>query len=208
MRLIVATNNAGKLAELRDLLPGHIELVTLRDAGLASPDESGETFFDNALLKAVAAAQAADGAIADDSGLEVTALDSAPGVHSARFTGPAASDDDNNRGLLDALAQVAAGERGARFVSCVVLMLADGRMWSAEGTVTGRIVDSPRGSNGFGYDPLFEICDPLAGTLNGRTMAELAPGEKNQISHRARAFQALVAQLEDADVWPTEGRRA
>jgi XTP/dITP diphosphohydrolase len=202
MRLIVATNNPGKLAELEALLPPSVELLTLRDAGLDAPDEIGTTFLDNARIKALAAAALADGAIADDSGLEVDALSGAPGVHSARFAGQAASDDDNNRALLAALAEVPANDRTARFVSCVVLALPDGREWHASGTIQGRIGHAARGSGGFGYDPLFEIDDASAAEFSGRTMAELSRSEKNSMSHRARAYRALVEQIDGQGIWP------
>jgi len=201
MRLIVATNNAGKLEELRGLLPTFVDLVTMSEAGLDSPDETGELFLDNAMLKAHSAAPFADGAIADDSGLEVAALDGAPGVRSARYSGLHASDEDNNRALLQALDHIPDEQRRARFVSCVVLEMKDGRRWHAEGSISGSILRTPRGCGGFGYDPLFEIDDPCAGEFNRRTVAELRREDKNQVSHRARAYQALLKMLNEEQVW-------
>jgi XTP/dITP diphosphohydrolase len=200
VRLIVATNNTGKLAELRALLPASVQLLTLADVDLESPEETGGTFLENALLKAVAAANSADGALADDSGLEVMALNGAPGVHSARYAGADATDDDNNRALLRAMRCVPMGSRAARFVSCVVLALRDGRRWHAAGAVAGYILHEPRGTGGFGYDPLFEIDDPQAAQFRGRTMAELSRDDKNAISHRARAYHSLVAQLREQGI--------
>ncbi len=195
MRVIVATNNAGKIAELRSLLPSDIELITLREAGLDSPEEHGVTFAENALLKARHAAPHADAAIADDSGLEVAALDGEPGVRSARFSGPGATDEANNNELLRRLAGVGRGGRAARFVSAAAFVSRSGGEHVVEGSVCGLIGESPRGSHGFGYDPLFEIDDPEARAFSRRTMAELAIDEKNAISHRGRAVRALIADL-------------
>lgn len=195
MRVIVATNNAGKIAELRGLLPADIELLTLAEAGLDSPEEIGTTFAENALLKARHAAPHADAAIADDSGLVVDALDGEPGVLSARFSGPDADDDSNNRELLRRLAELDLKRRSARFVSAAAFVSRDGSERVAEGAVHGVVIDTPRGANGFGYDPLFEIHDLAAPSFNGRTMAELTIDEKNAISHRGRAVRALITGL-------------
>jgi XTP/dITP diphosphohydrolase len=200
VRLIVATNNAGKRAELRALLPTSVELMTLRDAGVGAPEETGTTFEQNALIKAHAVAQLADGAIADDSGLEVDALGGQPGVYSARFAGPDATDAENNQELLRQLAEVSCSSLGARFVSVVAFVDRSGRQCTASGTIHGRIIAAPRGSGGFGYDPLFEIADTNARAMNGRTMAELTLPEKNRVSHRARAYRALIRSLEDAGI--------
>lgn len=195
---MIATNNEGKLAELRALLPEGVSLLTMSEAGLDSPVETGSTFVANALLKARHAATSGHVAVADDSGLEVDALHGAPGVRSARFAGPAASDEDNNRLLLDRLTGVAVGRRGARFVSAVALVSPTGREWTAAGTLSGVIADRPRGSAGFGYDPVFQVQDPGAGDYNGRTLAELTPQEKNSVSHRARAWAALAGCINEA----------
>lgn len=204
MRVIVATNNAGKMAELRALLPPSVDLLSLADVGLTPPEETGTSFQENATLKALAAASFADAALADDSGLEVEALEGAPGIRSARFAGEEASDEENNLRLLDALKDVPESHRQARFVSSVVLALSDGRCWHAEGSVSGRILKVPRGQDGFGYDPLLEIDDPAAGQFNGKTVAELSREEKNTISHRARAYQALLCEIGQQRVWPAE----
>ena len=200
MKLILATTNTGKLRELRTLVPAAIEVIGLQEAGLRAPNETGNTFADNALLKARAALAGAKVAIADDSGLEVDALDGAPGVRSARFAGEGASDDENNRLLLRELTAAAPERRTARFRSAVALTTADGFECVAEGTVEGRITMAARGQHGFGYDPVFEVTDPRAGAAAGRTLAELTTAEKNQISHRARAYAALLAALAEHDV--------
>jgi XTP/dITP diphosphohydrolase len=195
MYLIVASNNPGKLRELQALLGRNIHLRTLAEIGLVPPEETGATFVENALIKAHAAAVTGQAAIADDSGLEVDALGGAPGVQSARYAGPGASDHENNAKLLAALTAVPFPERAARFKSAVALVMPDGQEYVATGTIEGRILHEPRGHNGFGYDPLFEIEDPEAREFTGRTMAELRLPDKNRISHRARAYRALSAVL-------------
>lgn len=200
MRVIVATNNVGKIAELRQLLPSSIELLTLAEMGIEAPDETGSSFVDNALLKARNAAHHADGAIADDSGLAVDALDGEPGIRSARFSGIAATDESNNRELLRRLHGVDRSRRGARFVSAAAYVSRDGDERVVEGSVNGVILTSPRGDHGFGYDPLFEIDDRDAARYAGRTLAELTMDEKNEISHRARAVRTLIAVLRAEDL--------
>ena len=198
MRVVVATNNRGKLAELRTLLPDGLTLLTMADAGLESPEETGVTFEENALLKARAASATGAVAIADDSGLVVDALDRRPGVWSSRFAGPDATDDQNNAKLLEELEGIDDELRSARFVSVVALVTPDGRAFTACGSVEGRIGHAARGSGGFGYDPLMIVNDPDAVQFNGRTMAELSLEEKNQISHRGRAYRALLTVLRNA----------
>lgn len=193
----MATNNAGKLAELRDLLPTSIELVSMADAGLESPLEDGSTFTENALIKARHAAPHADAAIADDSGLVVDALGGAPGVRSARFAAENATDDENNDELLRRLANASNSERSARFVSAAAFVSHNGDEIVVEGHVLGTILEQPRGNGGFGYDPLFCIQDPGAPDYSGRTLSELTIAEKNAISHRGRAVRALVATLQE-----------
>jgi XTP/dITP diphosphohydrolase len=192
MRLVLATRNAHKVAELAALL-GHHELVGLPEH-LATPEETGATFAENALIKARAAADALGAAvIADDSGVESAALGGAPGVRSARFAGPAASDADNLRKLLrdapagDALAYV-----------CVLAFVdgRDGEAWTVEGRCTGTLDPHPRGVNGFGYDPAFLPDDVVDPDRPGRTMAELEAAEKAAISHRGRAAAALLDRLD------------
>lgn len=205
MRVIVATNNAGKIAELRALLPADVELLTLAEAGLDSPEETGTTFAENALIKARHAAPHADAAIADDSGLVVDALDGEPGVLSARFAGRDADDDSNNRELLRRLAGLDCQRRRARFVSVAAFVSREGSERVAEGVVHGVVIDTPRGANGFGYDPLFEIDDLDAPEFAGRTMAELSIDEKNAISHRGRAVRALITDLRAHDLLARRG---
>ena len=195
-RLLIATHNRGKLREFAALFAGlPFRLVTPDDLELdLSVVESGDTYADNARLKASAYAQASGLlALADDSGLEVDALDGAPGVRSARY----ALGGDANRvtALLRALTQAGApeGERTARFRCVIVLATPDGRSWVTEGACEGQIIGTPRGSSGFGYDPVFYL------PSHGCTMAELPPEEKNRISHRARAAQKMRSILERLD---------
>jgi XTP/dITP diphosphohydrolase len=192
LKLLVATNNPGKVQEYEELLadlslPQEIEITFPGQEGLAlEVDESGETFEENARLKALAFARASGLlTLADDSGLEVDALGGAPGVHSARYGGPHADDVDRYRKLLDALAEVPASRRSARFRCVVALALPDGTVHTADGACEGEIGFAPRGEHGFGYDPVFVVAG-----YGGRTMAELAPEVKNRISHRARAVTA------------------
>ncbi len=193
-RLVVATANPGKLREFRALLAGlPYEVVAQGDLGVPSPPETGTTFAANALLKARHAARATGGAaLADDSGLEVDALGGAPGVYSARYAGEGASDAANNEKLLAALAGVARGLRGARY-RCVLAFVAgpeDPAPLFAEGVWEGEILAAPRGTGGFGYDPLFWLAEREA------SAAELAPALKNELSHRGQALANLRAQLE------------
>ena len=194
-RLVAATANPGKLAEIQALLDHlDVEVVPMTDLGVPSPPEDGLTFEDNALLKA-RACQAATGlaSIADDSGLEVDALGGEPGVHSARYAGEQGDDAANNAKLVAALGDVPADRRSARFVSAVAFVAADGREHVVRGTMEGRVIDAPRGTGGFGYDAYFEG----EGT-DGRTNAELSADEKNARSHRGVAFRAIVSTVEDA----------
>ncbi len=200
MKLLLASNNAKKLRELEAILTAHgvgdVEVVQPADVGgLAEVDEDRDTFLGNAEKKALAAA-AATGlwSLADDSGLCVDALDGAPGVYSARYAGEPSDDRANNRKLLQALADVPDGNRGARFVCALVLGSPDGRnLAEFTGEVRGRIVHEPRGTSGFGYDPLFELIEDAPG--RGRTFAELSDEEKAAVSHRGRAFRELAARL-------------
>jgi XTP/dITP diphosphohydrolase len=191
--LLIATHNRGKLREYEALLTGvPFQLVTPADLGLdLQVVESGDTYAENARLKAIAYARASGLlALADDSGLEVDALDGAPGVRSARY----ALGDDANRvtALLRALDQAGAptDRRTARFRCVIVVAAPDGQTWETEGVCEGRIIAAPRGDGGFGYDPVFFIPDQNC------TMAELLAEEKNRISHRARAAQAIRPVLE------------
>jgi len=194
--LLVATNNPGKIREYRELLARLPASVTFpAEEGLAlDVSENGPTFEENARIKALAYVQASGLlTLADDSGLEVDALGGAPGVHSARYAGPEASDADRVRKLLAAMADVPAGMRGARFRCVVAVARPGGPVLTAEGTCEGEIGMAPRGSHGFGYDPIFVVRG-----YGGQTMAELPPGLKNRISHRARAMAAareILAQV-------------
>jgi XTP/dITP diphosphohydrolase len=188
-RLLIATNNPGKIREYQELLAGlPVEVTFPAHEGLVlEVEESGDTFEENARIKAAAYAQASGlPTLADDSGLEVDALDGAPGVRSARYGGPGANDSDRYRKLLAALKDVPAGQRSARFRCTVALVLSDGAIHTADGACEGEIGFAPRGRHGFGYDPVF-IVDGYA----GMTMAELLDDEKNRISHRARAMMAM-----------------
>lgn len=191
-KLLIATRNAGKMRELRRLLRGapH-EIVSLDDLGIEGEiEETGETFEENAALKAEGyCALSGLTTLADDSGLEVDALGGAPGVRSARYAGAQASDADRVALLLKNLEKTAAADRSARF-RCVIAIAAPGertRLYS--GSCEGRVAAAPRGSNGFGYDPVFEFPEL------GMTMAELPPERKNAVSHRALAAKKAAAAL-------------
>jgi XTP/dITP diphosphohydrolase len=189
VKLLVATNNPGKVREFEELLAGlPAEITFPRQEGLIlNVVESGKTFEENARIKALAYARASGLlTLADDSGLEVDALGGAPGVRSARYAGPEASDVDRYRKLLVALDDVPAGQRSARFRCVVALAQPDGTAHTVDGVCEGEIGLSPRGGHGFGYDPVFVVAG-----FGGQTMAELPPDLKNQISHRARAVLAV-----------------
>jgi XTP/dITP diphosphohydrolase len=198
--LIIATTNPGKLREFRALLAGlHFDLKSLGELCIAPAAETGASFLENAMLKARhAAAAASAAAIADDSGLEVDALGGSPGVLSARYAGAGASDAANNAKLLRALAGTPPERRGARF-RCALVFVAgaqDAAPLLAEGTWEGSILDTPRGSGGFGYDPYFWLSD------RGMTAAQLDPAEKNRLSHRGMAMRALHDQLIEREQRP------
>jgi len=192
VRLVLATGNAGKQREFADLLaPAGCDVVLQSAFGIEPADETGDTFEANALLKARHAATGSRlPALADDSGLEVDALDGRPGVYSARFAGVGASDAANLQKLLDALRDVADDARSARYRCVIALVRAadDPQPLLARGAWEGRIVRAPRGEGGFGYDPVFV---PSGET---RTVAEMTLAEKNVVSHRALALRALLAQ--------------
>ncbi|HZF26353.1 MAG TPA: RdgB/HAM1 family non-canonical purine NTP pyrophosphatase [Steroidobacteraceae bacterium] len=193
MRLVLATGNPGKLRELQALLAGRgLEIVTQTDLGINAIAETGLTFVENAIIKARhAASRSGLAAIADDSGLEVDALDGRPGVHSARYAG-GEGDAANNAKLMAELAGVTPASRTARYRCALVLLRSatDPAPLVCEGVWQGRIADAPAGDNGFGYDPLF-----LVGDL-GLTAAQLAPELKNQLSHRGQALRKLVAEID------------
>jgi XTP/dITP diphosphohydrolase len=187
MRLLLATRNAHKLREFERLLTG-VDLDPLPD-GAATPPEDGDTYAANALIKARSAATATGRtAIADDSGIEAAALDGAPGVRTARYAGPHATDREN----LAKLHAAAPAGSGLRYVCVIAHVTPAGEERVFEGTCTGTMAAVPRGEKGFGYDPLFVPDD----TPDGRTMAELTDEEKDAISHRGRAARALQEWLD------------
>lgn len=193
--IVVATGNMHKLTEIEAILSQVLpdtRFVALGQLGdFEDPEETGTTFFENALIKAEAAvAQTGLSAIADDSGLVVDALGGEPGVYSARYAGVHGDDAANNEKLLEKMADVADGGRTARFMSVIALVDASGVVRSGTGACEGMIGREGRGDHGFGYDPFF-----LPADTPGKTMAELTPEEKNAISHRFHALQDLVEQL-------------
>jgi XTP/dITP diphosphohydrolase len=186
--LLLASQNPGKVAEMKELVAGLLFRVVsptdlrIRDA----PEETGQSFIENAILKARHYARRSGRlTVADDSGLSVDALDGGPGLYSSRFGGEGASDADRNRLLLDKLSGVPPEGRGARFTSAVAVARGDDLLFQTVASVEGRIADAPRGPNGFGYDPLF-FYPPF-----GRTFGEVAPDEKARVSHRGQAFARL-----------------
>jgi XTP/dITP diphosphohydrolase len=188
MRLLLATRNAHKLREFERLLPG--VGVDALPAGVDMPPEDGDTYAANALIKARAAARATGrAAIADDSGIEAAALSGAPGVRTARYAGEHATDEEN----LAKLGREAPAGTALRYVCVIAHVDADGAERLFEGTTDGVVAPAPRGSGGFGYDPLFV---PDDGPDDGRTMAELSDAEKDAISHRGRAARALHEWLD------------
>lgn len=192
-KLVLASNNAHKVEEIRAILSqvGY-DVVSMKDIGLGDLEivEDGVTFYENAKIKAKTLLDRLNVVVlADDSGLEVDALDGAPGVYSARYAGEPKSDAKNNEKLLAALAEIADDQRGARFVTELVMLFPTGEEIHVRGTVEGLIAHMPSGDNGFGYDPLFYV------PSLGKTFAELTAEEKNKNSHRARALDALLERL-------------
>ncbi len=193
MQLLIATHNRGKLVEYQELLTGlPLELCTLDDVGIREDvEESGATFAENARIKAIAYARQSDMlTLADDSGLEVDALGGEPGVYSKRYAGDSASDADRITFLLYKLRDVPVEARSARFRCAIAIADPEGKVWETSGTCEGDILFEPRGTNGFGYDPIFYF------PKLGKTMAELPAAEKNKISHRARAAERARKILE------------
>jgi XTP/dITP diphosphohydrolase len=190
--LVLATGNPGKVRELRDLLAGiPFEIRTLADfPPFEMPEETGDTYVANALIKARAtAAHTGVLALGDDSGIEVAALDGAPGVRSARFGGPGLDDRGRVAHLLRVIERVPDDARAARFVCVIALVGPDGCETLVEGVCEGRIIREPRGAGGFGYDPVF-FYPPLGGTFG-----ELSDDQKATVSHRGRAAAAARAAL-------------
>jgi XTP/dITP diphosphohydrolase len=192
IELLLASQNRGKLNEMRNLLLGlPFQVLSPPDLGITdAPSETGTTFVENAVLKARHYAQLSRRlSVADDSGLSVDAMNGEPGLFSSRFGGENASDLDRNKALLKRLAGVPQERRGARFTSAVAVALGEKIVFEAQETAEGQIAEAPRGVNGFGYDPLF-FYPPL-----GKTFAEIDPEEKARVSHRGKAFARLRAFL-------------
>lgn len=190
--LVLATNNDSKVHEFRALLAGlPVAVIAAREAGVTDfPTETGATFAENARAKArYITEMTGHAALADDSGLVVDALDGAPGVYSARFGGVGLSDRDRSLLLLEKLRALPQASRAARFIAALALSLPDGALLESEGRLDGSIADAPRGTAGFGYDPIFLVSD------TSRTLGEMDDDEKNAISHRAHAFAALRPRL-------------
>ena len=192
-RLIIASNNAGKLREFKELLaPYGFDVVSMREAGFNEEIiEDGETFEENAHIKARAVFEATgEPTIADDSGLEIDFLDGAPGVYSARYAGENATDADRCAKVLNEMHGVVRELRDARFVCTIYFIYAEDDEYSVRGEVCGYIGDEPLGDNGFGYDPIFMVSDD-------ESMATISEDEKNRISHRAVAFGKLSEILKE-----------
>jgi XTP/dITP diphosphohydrolase len=191
--LLVATHNAGKVAEYADMLGTlDVQWVSLHDVGCAvEVEENGRSFSENAVLKARGyAAETGLLTLADDSGLEVDALDGAPGIHTARYGGAGLTHAQRYEKLLEAMREVPPEERGARFRCVIALAAPDGRVLGiTEGSCEGMITPAAAGEGGFGYDPVFLV------TAQGRTMAELPPAVKHEISHRGEALRAIEPLL-------------
>ena len=188
-RLLIASHNQGKVAEIADLLrPLAINIVGARELGLAEPEETGQTFIENAVLKAELAAKAAQlPALADDSGLVVNALGGAPGIYSARWAGPEKDFDHAMRRVSEALLLAGNPDRSCSFVCALALAWPGGHIESFQGQVDGNITWPARGQNGFGYDAIFT---PLG---RKQTFGEMDPKDKHAISHRADAFAQLLS---------------
>jgi XTP/dITP diphosphohydrolase len=195
-RLVIATHNSGKLREIQDILaPFTLDITSAGALGISEPEETGLTFEENAALKARHSAEAARmWALADDSGLEVDALDGAPGIYSARWGGPAKDFGMAMQRVKQELVAHGVNPEGsaARFVSVLAMAAPGGDVQCFRGTIEGRLTFPPRGEKGFGYDPIF-IAEGM-----DMTFAEMEPQEKHAISHRARAFQKLVQYMEQA----------
>ena len=194
-KMILASSNKHKLEEIQDILKDFdFNLVTMKDAGLVDYEiiEDGDTFEENALIKArTVRDELGVDSIADDSGLMVEYLNGAPGVYSARYSGENANDQKNNDKLLKELKNISEKDRNAKFVSVIAVAFTDGREFTVRGEVEGVIIEEFRGSNGFGYDPLFYM------SKIDKTMAQLNKDEKNKISHRARSLEKLKTVITD-----------
>ena len=186
--LIIASHNDGKIKEINDLVsPFDIKAVSAKKIGLIDPEETGSTFAENAAIKARAAAHGANlPALADDSGLEVTALNGAPGIYSARWAGEPRDFGFAIKRVEQALVEKKTSDFSARFVCALCLAWPDGHLETFEGEVRGRLQFPPKGQNGFGYDPIF-VADGMHVTF-----AEMEPAQKHELSHRADAFRKLT----------------
>ena len=193
LKLVLASRNKKKIAELETLLgaiSSKVQVLSLDDIGFTDDIvEDGDSFAANSLIKASVPARLGYIGVADDSGLAVDALDGAPGVYSARYSGEGAGDGENNKKLLAALADVPDEKRTARFCTVVTCAFPDGTNFQVEGVCEGRILHAPAGEGGFGYDPLFYY-EPF-----GKSFAELTADEKNAVSHRGKAMRAFVSRL-------------
>jgi len=193
MKLIVASNNQHKISEIKKILEKlDMNVLSLKDAGIdIEVEEDGETFEENAYKKAKEVFDIVKDAyvLADDTGLMVDAINGAPGVYSARFSGEGATYEKNNAKLLDLLKETPDKDRGAKFVCVMVLIMGDSRIVKVRGEIEGRILREPRGKNGFGYDPLFYVKE------FEKTFAEMSDEEKNSVSHRGRALEKLREAL-------------
>lgn len=189
--VVLASGNKGKLSELQQILGSSVQVVSAAELGVIMPEETETTFAGNAALKSAAAFhQTGHISLADDSGLEVDALDGRPGVYSARFAGENATDEQNNQKLLLELKDVPAERRTARFRSAISISANSDAPFIFEGACEGTVGFQEAGTNGFGYDPLFRIAD-------GRSFAEMTSDEKNPISHRGRAMSKAIPILMD-----------
>ncbi|MBE5908058.1 MAG: XTP/dITP diphosphatase [Lachnospiraceae bacterium] len=192
--VVFATGNQNKVREVRQILDGlDVEVRTMKEMGIASePEETGETFEENAMIKAAAIADAVQDAIvlADDSGLEIDYLNGEPGIYSARYLGEDTSYEVKNAKLIERLEGVPKEERTARFVCAIACILPDGSRFTTRGTIEGYIGWKPAGENGFGYDPIFYVDE------YGCSTAQMTPEQKNAISHRGNALRALRLELE------------
>ena len=194
MRIIFATGNEGKMREIRMIMADlGLEILSMKEAGLfADVDENGTTFEENAVIKAKAiAALCNDIVLADDSGLEVDALNKEPGVYSARYMGEDTSYRIKNANIIERLAGVPEEERTARFVCAIAAVLPDGKVLECKAAMEGRIGYEERGENGFGYDPIFMLPE------YGKSTAEISSEEKNELSHRGKALRMMKEKLQE-----------
>ena len=192
MDIIIATGNENKVREIRQILSGLSDkVISMKEAGISCDiEENGETFAENALIKARAVAAHCDGVvIADDSGLCVDAMGGAPGVYSARFMGEETPYSEKNAAIIETLSGLEGQDRSARFVCAMAGVLPNGEEFVVEGVMEGQIAKESAGENGFGYDPIFFLPE------YGKTSAEIAPEEKNRISHRGKALRGIREEL-------------